>query len=158
MRPALAVSAWMSIATLACAGSPSPAGPRAAEQQSASLRDLAGKEWVLRSWDVSEAAPLDPKVTLAYKDDRFVGRSGCNQYFAGVTPGAEVGQVVVGPVGATRMACAQPVMVVESRFHEQLGKVTRFALRDGGLALVYTKADASEGTMQLEPAETATPR
>ena len=150
MRRLLAVTAWISIAALPCAGSPAPAGPRAADAVPGTLRDLAGKEWVLRAWDANEAAPRDPKVTLAYKDDRFMGRSGCNQYFAGVTPGAEAGQVAVGVVGATRMACAQPIMAVESRFHEQLGKVTRFALGDGKLSLVYAKADASDGTMTFE--------
>lgn len=157
MRHALAVSAWISIATLACSGTRLPAGPRPSEQVSGSLRDVAGKEWVLRQWDAGEDAPADPRVTLAYKDERFVGRSGCNQYFAPVTPGAEAGRLAVGPVGATRMACAQPVMAVETRFHEQLGKVTRFALRDGRLALAYTKSDATDGTMTFELSGAASP-
>jgi len=186
MRATLAASAWLACAVVACAGrpvvmlcgagpSPSPphwgltatswlrpqapkGGARLADPIPGTLRDVAGKEWVLRSWDADEAAPREPKVTLAYKDDRFTGRSGCNQYFAEVAPGAEAGHLTVGAVAATRMACAQPIMVVETRFQQQLGKVTRFALRDGTLSLVYTKSDTTEGTMLFDPAENASLR
>jgi len=159
----LSLACWLTAAAAACAGgsapaAPGPAAPGPAEPVQVALRDLAGKEWVLQSWDADEAAPASPRVTLTYKDDRFSGRSGCNQYFTSVTPGAEPGQLVVGAIASTKMACAQPILAVESRFQQQLGQVTRFALRDGKLALAYAKKDASDGMMLFVVGDTAAPR
>jgi uncharacterized protein (DUF885 family)/heat shock protein HslJ len=113
------------------------------------LADLGGKEWVLRSWASGEDAPPKPEVTLEYKDGRFAGRSGCNRYFASVTPGGRPGDIVIGPAGGTRMACPSDVMAVEARFLKQLGAVTRFGLPDGRLALDW-KDGAAVATMLFD--------
>ena len=81
MRAVLSLACWLTAAAAACAGGSAPAAPGPAEPVQVALRDLAGKEWVLQSWDADEAAPASPRVTLTYKDDRFSGRSGCNQYW-----------------------------------------------------------------------------
>ena len=158
MRAVLSLACWLTAAAAACAGSTAPVAPGLAEPVQVGLRDLAGKEWVLQSWDADEAAPASPRVTLTYKDERFSGRSGCNQYFASATPGAEPGQLTVGPIASTKMACAQPILAVESRFQQQLAQVTHFALRDGKLALAYAKKDASDGMMLFALGDTASPR
>ena len=60
------------------------------------LTTLAGRTWVLRAWDVGEPAPVQPVVTLMHTGGAFTGRSGCNRYSAGVTPGAMPGELSVG--------------------------------------------------------------
>ncbi len=48
------------------------------------------------------------------------------------------GDVSVGPVATTRMACPGPEMVAEERFLEQLQGVVQFGFLGGRLALTYT--------------------
>src|SRR5262245_50610646 len=46
------------------------------------LETIGNAEWVLRSWDPKQPAPAHPAVTLFFKEGRFTGNSGCNNYFA----------------------------------------------------------------------------
>src|SRR5215510_13960249 len=45
------------------------------------LETIGNTEWILRSWDSKQPAPTRPAVTLIFKDGRFTGSSGCNNYF-----------------------------------------------------------------------------
>ena len=47
-----------------------------------------------------------------------MGTGGCNRYFAVVEDGAMAGEVKVGPLAATRMACPEPQSSVEARSKE----------------------------------------
>ena len=60
---------------------------------------LAGTVWVLRAWDITVPAALEPVVTLSYDAGRFTGTSGCNRYFAGVEGGAMPGEREGGAAG-----------------------------------------------------------
>ena len=113
------------------------------------LKTIGGTEWVLRAWNLYDAAPADPEVTLAVKDGTFVGGSGCNRYFAAGKLGAMPGDVTVGAVGATRMACPEEQMAVESRFLKQLSAVRKFGFRVGQLALSY-EVDGVWGVMLFD--------
>ena len=115
-----------------------------------SLATLAGTVWVLRAWDITTPAESKPVVTLAYDAGRFTGTSGCNRYFAGVEDGAMPGEVKVGPLGGTRMACPEPQSSVETRFLEQLGGTRTFGFFLGRLAISYTTRDGSRGTMLFD--------
>ena len=88
-----------------------------------SLTTLAGTVWILRAWDLTAPAESAPVVTLAYDAGRFAGASGCNRYFAVVADGTMPGEVKVGPLAGTRMACPER------------------------LAISYTRVDGSRGTM-----------
>ena len=110
-----------------------------------SLATLAGTAWVLRAWDVTEPAGATPVVSLAYDAGRFTGSSGCNRYFAAVEGGAMPGEVKVGPLAGTRMACPDPPSSVEARFLEQLGGARTFGFMVGRLAISYTRGDGSSG-------------
>jgi heat shock protein HslJ len=101
------------------------------------LETIGGTEWVLRAWRSGEPAPSSPAVTLKFENGKFVGRSGCNRYSSAVTAGSTTATLQVGPTISTRMACARPVMAIESRFLKQLGAVTKFELSSGQLALTY---------------------
>jgi heat shock protein HslJ len=137
------MTAWL-IASVTLMSSPSS---QASEPLSLEL--LSGTEWVLRKWDVDEAAPAQPEVTLQYEGGRFVGNAGCNRYFAPATSQGEPGDLTVGPAGATRMACPEPAMSIEVRFLKQLAKANKFGFRSGQLALTYAK-DEGAGIMLFE--------
>ena len=112
---------------------------------------LAGTEWVLRAWDITEPARSEPVVTLAYDAGRFSGTSGCNRYTGGVTEGTTPGELTVGLLAGTRMACPEPQASVEARFLEQLSGSRTFGFMLGRLAISYTRANGSRGTMVFEP-------
>ena len=102
-----------------------------------SLATIGGTEWVLRSWDFDEPAPMEPEVTIIFQNGRFTGSCGCNSYFAPVKPGDMPGDASVGHAGSTRKACPEPVMAIEARFLEQLEGVKKFGFMIRQLALSY---------------------
>jgi heat shock protein HslJ len=108
-----------------------------------SLETLEGGEWILRAWSADEPAPAAPEVTLSFHAGQFVGFAGCNRYFAAAREGRVPGAVSIGPVGSTKMACPEPAMAVENRFLAQLGRVKRFGLLAGQLALLYDAGGTS---------------
>lgn len=110
---------------------------------------MGGAEWVLKAWDFGDPAPAEPTVTLAYRDGKLSGSAGCNRYFAAASPGDGPGAIAIGSVGATRMACPEPVEAVEERFLDQLGRVERFGFLAGRLALTY-RGDAGIRSMLFE--------
>ena len=100
-----------------------------------SLADLAGQDWVLRSFGEDDLAPGVPAITVGFEDGRVAGYSGCNTYFASIEAGEAPGAVTVGPVGMTMMACDEDAMALEQRFHRALGTVESYAFVAGRLAL-----------------------
>ena len=60
------------------------------------------------------------------------------------------GEVKVGPLAGTRMACPEPQSSVEARFLEQLGGARTFGFMLGRLAISYTRGDGSSGTMLFD--------
>lgn len=104
-----------------------------------SLDTIANTEWILRAWDLKQAAPPHPAVTLVFKDGRFSGGSGCNNYFAPAKQGNIPGEVEVGPVGTTRKSCPNKEMSVERRFLDQLVRVKKFGFLVTQLALTWEK-------------------
>jgi heat shock protein HslJ len=103
------------------------------------LETIGETEWVLHSWDSKEPAPKQPTITLMFKDGRFAGSSGCNNYFAPAKAGTMPGDVEVGPVGTTRKSCPDKEMAVERRFLDQLTRVRKFGFLATRLALTWEK-------------------
>jgi heat shock protein HslJ len=106
-----------------------------------SLDTLNGTEWVLRAWAWDEPAAAEPRVTLRVENGRASGSSGCNNYVAPVNAGSNPGDVTVGPAASTRKACPDPAMKSETRFFQQLAKVSGFTFIGGRLALSYLQDD-----------------
>jgi len=115
-----------------------------------SLDTLAGTEWVLRAWSFDEPAPTEPEITLTYRDGRFAGRSGCNRYTAPAKAGDLPGNLSVGPVASTRMACPENESAVEARFLRQLGTAKKFGFTLGRLGITYEAEDGGLGTMLFD--------
>ena len=103
------------------------------------LETIGNTEWILRSWDSKRSAPNHPAVTLIFKDGRFAGSSGCNNYFAPVKEGNIPGDVEIGPAGTTRKSCPNNEMSVERRFLDQLVRVRKFSFLVTQLALSWEK-------------------
>ncbi|MCU0512189.1 MAG: META domain-containing protein [Anaerolineae bacterium] len=100
--------------------------------------NLPGTTWRLESLN---AAPVDAgsSITLNFDaaDSLTVnGSGGCNQYSS---PWSLTGaDIAFGPVVSTRMACAEPVLAVESAYFAALAASTRLELIAGRL---YLSAD-----------------
>jgi heat shock protein HslJ len=114
-----------------------------------SLETIGDTKWVLREWSWGEPAPEEPEVMLRYDNGRLTGASGCNNYFTAATLGEMPGDVSLGPIGGTRMACPEPEMAVEARFLSQLKGVDRYGFMAGELMLGYSTNDGS-GFMTFE--------
>ena len=110
-----------------------------AKAERLTLETIGDAEWVLRSWDSKEPAAKQPTITLTFKDGRFIGSSGCNNYFAPVKEGTMAGDVEVGPVGTTRKSCPDKEMAVERRFLDQLARARKFGFLVTQLALTWEK-------------------
>ena len=113
------------------------------------LAMLEGREWVLRFWDIGDPSPTKPIVLLSYADGRFVGSGGCNRFFASVSEGPAAGEITIGPVGSTQMACPEAEMKVEARFLREFAGVTRFGFLQGRLALSYQNEEGVK-SMQFD--------
>ena len=114
-------------------GEPSINMPDGAGSTSGAVVDLVGTRWVLEELDGSTLVDTFP--TIAFGGDGSVtGSAGCNT-FSGTyaVDGTSLG---VGPLGTTKMACADPTMFVESAFLAALRGVTGWSVRpDGRLVL-----------------------
>ena len=115
--------------------------PGSAPTSRLSVAALGHDPWVLRAWDVSDPAPALPEITLQWRDGRLSGKSGCNSYSTSGTPGAQPGDLKVGPTAGTRMMCADATMKVERRYLDQLQHVTKYGFMLGQLALTYKVGD-----------------
>lgn len=120
----LAAVAVALLALAACGGSSQPG--------------LPGTSWVLTSLDGSD--PVAGAVpTLGFSTDgRLGGSSGCNQYGGDVTLGD--GEITVGPIQATRMACDEPRMAQEAAYLEALQGATGYTSDGATLEIVSPDA------------------
>ena len=103
------------------------------------LTTIGETEWVLKAWNFDEPAPINPEVTLIYRDGQFVGKSGCNRFFVSVKDREMAGDISVGLGGSTKMACPDSAMAVEDRFLDLLSRAKKFGFMDNRLALSYEK-------------------
>ena len=100
-----------------------------------SLADLDGSSWRLVEFGRGKPAPPEPAVLLRFEADKVVGQSGCNRYFGGVTEGETAGSLAFSAMGATRMACPEAVMTLESRYLAALAEASRYSFSAGRLVL-----------------------
>jgi heat shock protein HslJ len=118
----------------------------AVESGSVSLADMGGVTWRLLRLADGTPVPEGVAVTLTLEEDRLAGQSGCNRYFATVTPGRSPQALQVGPLAGTRMACPEKVMALEDRFQADLQAAYAFAFEPGRLRLA-TLRDGEPGTL-----------
>jgi heat shock protein HslJ len=110
---------------------------------------IGGAEWVLRWWSWDEKVPDTSEATLSLVEGRLAGSGGCNRYFAAAKRGEMPGDLTLGPIGSTQMACPEPIASFERRFLTQLGNVRKLGFLAGMLALSY-ESDGAMGVMLFE--------
>ena len=98
------------------------------------LSMLAANEWTLVEMD-GQPVPAGVEAPLIHVERESVrGFAGCNRFNATVKE-SKPGEIEVGPVAGTKMACPPPAMELEQAFLAQLGKVRRYTFVAGQLAL-----------------------
>jgi len=104
-----------------------------------SLATIEGQEWQLQSMSKDEAVPDGLDVTLVFINGRVSGHAGCNSYFGSVTAGDNPGDITLGQIGSTRMACPPEAMELENRYLQALSNVTGFGFLNGRMALTWQR-------------------
>jgi heat shock protein HslJ len=94
---------------------------------------LTGSEWLLE--DLAGRGVIDNvQATLAFPEKGKVsGNGSCNRFFG--TAKITANAVQLGPLGATRMACPEAVMIQETKYLDALQKTERFEWNDPYLLL-----------------------
>lgn len=97
---------------------------------------LAGTAWRLE--DLGGAGVLERvEATLEFPEEgRIAGNGSCNRFFGTVETKAET--ISFGPLGSTRMACAEPIGNQEAKYLEALQRAERFTL-EGSTLSIYSK-------------------
>jgi heat shock protein HslJ len=114
-----------------------------------STDDLSGVEWVLTHLGRNEPVPENSSITIVFENGKISGSSGCNRYFAGVTE-ASPGDITIGEIGSTMMACPDEVMQLEGRYLKAVGEVAGYSFLAGKLVLAYGDGGVV-GAMLFEP-------
>lgn len=83
----------------------------------------------------AEPVPEDSGMFVTFDVDGSIkGNGGCNSFFGSLQK-SDSG-VVIGPLGATRMACPEPIMKRESAFMDALQKTAQLELGASRLQLL----------------------
>ena len=83
----------------------------------------------------NEAIPEDSGIFVSFEVDGSIkGRGGCNN-FSGSLQQTKSG-IEVGPLGATRIACPQPIMGRETAFLEALQKTKDFQVNNDSMRML----------------------
>ncbi|MGD8977842.1 MAG: META domain-containing protein [Gammaproteobacteria bacterium] len=106
-----------------------------------STAELSGSRWRLESMDIDGASLQDTAVDLQFEPDRVSGRSGCNNYFGGIEDGDGPGEIRIGPLAGTRMACSPEIMKLEDTYLRALQAADHFSFLGGGLILTSVDED-----------------
>lgn len=108
----------------------------AANLGAVSVSDLEGPTWMLTRWMPEQELAPNTEITAIFTDGNISGSSGCNTYSAPVTDQGG-GELRIGSVKGTRMACPGPIGKQEHVFLTALSTVTRFIFFSGQLVLVH---------------------
>lgn len=106
---------------------PDPAGP-----------PFTGTNWVLWQMnygDDSSRPQGNIPLTALFTEGKLSGSGGCNSYFADYT--LDGISVSLGPVGATKIACEEPLASQESQFFAYLGSVRTLTVSQNLLLLIH---------------------
>lgn len=109
---------------------------------------LAGSEW--RPAQIGDnAAPESGDIFVRFEEGgRLSGHGGCNRFFGSYEITGD--RIVIGPLGATRMACPGPVMDLEMMFLNALETARGFARDRTRLVLTDTQGNTSATLIQTD--------
>jgi heat shock protein HslJ len=127
----LAAPTILAISLLAACASDDGAG---GSSEPAALR---GPTWILDAASMrglSEDAPTDSEITIAFEEQQASGRAACNSYFGGYEAGDD-GSLRFDALGSTQMACEEPLMTLETAYLAALGEVEGYSIDGSTLEL-----------------------
>lgn len=101
---------------------------------------IEGSRWQVTRINGGQV-PATPQYQVEFRDGRFGGRLGCNSFGGPFSLGAET--LMVGPVAATKMACAGRGMADEAAGFAIIGQPMRMVWTDLGARLILTSPAGS---------------
>lgn len=105
---------------------------------SKSVVKLTDSKWTLVSMDNKplQLKGEDNEVFLQFNEaeKKVSGRAGCNRFFGTYEQNGK--KLKFSQIGATRMACPDINMEVESKFFQVLDKTGTFSIKDNELSLI----------------------
>jgi heat shock protein HslJ len=111
---------------------------------------LAGPEWTVVEIDGAPLAAGAKPPTLTVEDGRISGFGGCNPY-SGPLKETAPGQVAIGPLAGTMMACPPPASQVEDAFLKSLAKSTQFTFLARRLMLSGVDGETMRSVLLARP-------
>ena len=119
-----------------------------------SLKDIQGPEWVLSQIKRGEHLASEQEITLKLEGEKLSGKSACNNYFSEIKETNDLaGNIKIGPIGSTRMACPDKDMKLELAYLKALEGVSSFSFISGKLALNWAHEN-SGGNMLFKSRKT----
>ena len=103
---------------------------------------LMGVEWIVTTIAAEPADTAGVELTAVFESGQIAGYSGCNR-FSGSSESAADGQIRIGPLAGTRMACDTAIMALEGRYLQALESTTGYALSSSELTLSGQAPDGS---------------
>ncbi|HWL70322.1 MAG TPA: YbaY family lipoprotein [Geminicoccus sp.] len=120
------------------------AGAVAGSAASGALR-LAGTVWTLTALNGQAALPAAgrqvPDLTFEPAEGRFYGQGGCNRISGGFLPVGDEGDVSIGQIVSTKMACTPEGVPTEQAFLNGLAEVDHYAITGDELRLTGDGVD-----------------
>jgi heat shock protein HslJ len=83
---------------------------------------------------LTEDAPADAEITIAFDEQQASGSAACNSYFGAYEAGDD-GSLRFDALGSTQMACEEPLMTLETAYLAALGEVDGYAISGSTLEL-----------------------
>jgi heat shock protein HslJ len=102
--------------------------------------ELWGTSWLLE--DLAGTGVVDRvQATLTFPEPgKIAGKGSCNQFFGDVQLAGR--SIVIGSLGATRMACAEAVNDQERRYFEALQHAERWGVEGRTLSIWFQESEA----------------
>lgn len=108
-------------------------------QLGSSGAEITGIKWLAVSVG-EEAIPANSGIYIQFEVDGSIkGHAGCNGFFGSLEQ--RDSGVGVGPLGATRMACPDPIMSRELTFIDAVQKMASFQSTSDTLSLLDEESD-----------------
>lgn len=100
---------------------------------------LSGKYTIT---EIGESTTFEkaPHISFFALDKTIKGNTGCNSFFGNYT--LDLYALSFSEIGATEMACDQPIMDIENAFFTALNNTGSYQIQDGVLTL-FSKTDRS---------------
>ena len=138
---------WLSLALvagLALAQAPTP--DQAGSANTPGIYAHSEQDWTLVEINGRPLREGARPPTLRIDGEYIAGFGGCNRYMGPIRETAP-GEITIGPLAGTMMACPEPDMALEQGFLSVLGKVSRYAFFAGRLLLEGADGDQAHSLL-----------